>query len=140
MRLISAILTALLMFGCSASFHARRAIKKNPQAFRSDTVLVIDTVVMEIPKVDTTFIYQFDTVEYVQEDVIIKYHYDTLTNKVYINADCPDQETIIKTKTITLPPIIIKPNIWDKIKSGFIISLIIVVVALIAKSVIKSVL
>lgn len=116
----------LLLCSCSASYHAKRAIKKNPQAFKADTTIVIDTVVLEVPKIDTTFIYQFDTVEYFQEDVRIKYHFDTLTNEVFIEADCPDQEVITKTETITLPPIIIKPTIWARIKSGVIIAAILI--------------
>ena len=134
MRLIPFI---ILLCSCSASYHAKRAIKKNPQAFKADTTIVIDTIVLEVPKIDTTFIYQFDTVEYIQEDVKIKYHFDTLTNQVYIEADCPDQEIITKTETITLPPILIKPTFWERIQSGFLITLIIVITLFFARMLIK---
>jgi len=119
--------------GCSASYHAKRAIKKNPQAFKADTTIVVDTLVIEVPKIDTTFVYDFDTVEVIVDDVKIKYHYDTLTRETYIEADCPDQEVLTETKTITLPPIIIKPSIWDRISSGLIIAAVILGILLLIK-------
>ena len=128
MRLVKSLIILLSLTSCSASYHARKAIKKNPQAFKADTTVIIDTVVVEVPKVDTAFVYQFDTVEYVQEDVRIKYFHDTTTQQVYIEADCPDQETVVETKTITLPPIIIKPTLKEKVLYGLIpVALIILV-------------
>ena len=132
-----ALIIALILSSCSASFHAKRAIKKNPNAFKADTTVVVDTLVIEVPKVDTSFVYQFDTVEMVINEVKIRHHYDTTTNEVYIEADCPDQEVITKTETITLPPIIIKPSWKDKIVSGLIIAAILIGLAILIHIVLK---
>ena len=140
MRSLLAILTVLFVTGCSASYHAKKAIKKNPLAFESDTTIVYKTVIVETPKVDTVFLSSIDTVEMVIDNVKIKHHYSQVTKEIFIEVDCPDVEIVTETKTITLPPIIIKPSFLDKLKSGLVLSLIIVVVVLIAKSVIKSVL
>ena len=94
---------------CSSSYHARKALKKNPQAFKADTVVVIDTVITQVPKIDTAFVYTYDTVEYIQEDVVVRFHFDTLTQKVFIEADCPDDTTLTETKTITETLIVKEP-------------------------------
>lgn len=120
-----------ILFSCSASFHARKALKKNPNAFDADTVVVIDTVRIEIPKVDTTFIYEYDTVEYIQDKVTVKYYHDTVTNQVFIQADCPDPEVITKTETITNTVVVKqKVRLKQKLMIGFwsILCLLIVLV------------
>jgi hypothetical protein len=118
---------ALFCGGCSASYHAKRALKKNPHAFKSDTTIVIDTVVVDVPEVDTVFMFKHDTVEMFVDRVKIKHHYNPVTKEVYIAADCPDQETIIKTETIT-ETVIIEPTRWDKIKSGLFIAVVLLTI------------
>jgi hypothetical protein len=116
----------ILLSSCSASWHVKKAIRKDPNIFEADTITVIDTIRIEVPKVDTSFVYQFDTVEMVINDVKIKHHYDTTTNEVYIEADCPDQEVITKTETIK-ETIVLKPSKWEKYKNGFLMALIFVI-------------
>lgn len=137
--MIKLFFTAVLIIGggCSASYHVKKAIKKNPLAFHADTLTVSDTIIIEVPKVDTVFTYRFDTVEYIKNRVKIKYHYDTLTKNVFIEADCPDDAVIYKTKTITLPPIIVKPSLWGAIKSGSVIAISLISLMIIAYLLIK---
>ena len=107
----------LSLCSCSANWHIRKAKKKDPSLF--DTVETVDTVVLEVPKVDTLFKQVRDTlIEYIQKDSIgqevkIKYLYNTVTDSVFIEVDCPDPEIITKTVTNTVE---IKPTIWQQIK------------------------
>ena len=111
-HIIIGVLAIILLSGCSASNLIRRAKRKDPSIFS----VKIDTVI------DTVFKYNFDTVEYWQDKVFIKYHYDTLTNNVFIEADCPDQEIITeyikKSEVVTL-----EPTLKDKLLGGVYIGL-----------------
>lgn len=122
---IKGIVLLILLSSCSASWHVKRALKKDPHVFKTDTVTLIDTITVEVPKVDTSFVYEFDTVEYIQESIKIKYFHDTLTNEVYIEADCPDSELISKTETITGTIIF-----WERWGSSLICFLVLLVMFL----------
>ena len=110
------LLALVLLSGCSASRLVRMAKKKDPSLFTVQIDTVRDTVFIQVAKVDTIFKYNFDTVEYFQDKVFIKYHYDTLTNEVFIEADCPDDsiivETITKTEMVTLEPTFMQKIQW----------------------------
>ena len=115
-RILSIVLAIVLLSGCSASRLVRMAKKKDPSLFTVQIDTIRDTVFIRVPKVDTVFKYNFDTVEYFQDKVFIKYHYDTLTNEVFIEADCPDDsiivETITKTEMVTLEPTFMQKIQW----------------------------
>ena len=125
MRLVKIIVKLLILFllvlfmSCSSQWHLRRAIKKDPSAFDTTRVVQLDTVIVPIESVDTVFKLQRDTlIEYLQNDVQIKYRYSTITDTLMIEVDCPDNEVVTKTVTETVP-IIIQPTIWDSLKLLF---------------------
>ncbi len=123
------VVILLLLSGCSASWHVRKAQKKDPSLFVRDTVTTFDTVWIEVSKVDTLFKYQFDTVEFWKDSVFVKYFYQPIDSTVYIEVDCPDQQTITKTNTVT-EVITLKPTFWQKVQyyiGGAIIVIILVV-------------
>ena len=113
---LSIVLAIVLLSGCSASRLVRMAKRKDPSLFTVQIDTIRDTIFISVPKVDTVFKYNFDTVEYYQDKVFIKYHYDTLTNDVFIEADCPDDsivvETITKTEMVTLEPTFMQKIQW----------------------------
>ena len=115
-RILSIVLAIVLLSGCSASRLVRMAKRKDPSLFTVQIDTIRDTIFISVPKVDTVFKYNFDTVEYYQDKVFIKYHYDTLTNDVFIEADCPDDsiivETITKTEMVTLEPTFMQKIQW----------------------------
>ena len=114
-----AILLFALFSSCSATWHIKRAKAKQPELFTYKETLKIDTLIKEVATVDTVFKQKTDTlIQFVQKDsihneVIIRYKYNTLTDSVFIEVDCPDNEVItkevIKTQTVE-----IKPSLWEK--------------------------
>ncbi len=129
------LILIILLSSCSASYHARKALKKNPKSFKSDTTVVIDTV---IQKGATTNIFLHDTLYLYKDTVIyqdrIKFQIvkDSLSGKPRIIIDCPEDTTINTTKTIT-DTLIVKPKkesifkrIYSKIKSSLLLSVFLV--------------
>ena len=110
---VGALFIALvLLSSCSGEFHARQALKKGVSVLKTDTVIRIDTVWRTVETVDTVFRYDYDTVTYYQDCTKVVYHYDTLTNDVYIEVDCPDCPEIIKE-------VIIDNTVLVEEKKGF---------------------
>ena len=120
--MIRATILLLLLSSCSASWHIQRAIKKDASLFDSTSVVATDTVRLITERVDTAFIQQRDTlIQYIQQDnegndVEIRYKWNTKTDSVFIEVDCPDQEVITNTITNT-NTLLIKPTLWQQIKS-----------------------
>lgn len=100
MRYLSIVLV-LFMCSCSASWHVKRAQKKDPSIFVVDTIRTVDTIYFEVARIDTLFKYKFDTVEFWKDSVYVKYFYQREDSTVYLEVDCPDSQEIIKTNTVT---------------------------------------
>ena len=101
MRLIKLIVLIVLLTGCSAKWHLKQAIKKNPamaqvSTYSIDTFFVCDSVVM----LDTFTTTEIDTVTLTKDGVttIVYRDHDVIRIKTVVKAD-----TIRYTKTITLP-------------------------------------
>jgi len=121
---------------CSASWHINRAIKKDPSILDTTRVVKRDTVIVPVTSVDTLFKLQRDTlVQYIQKDslnkeVIIKYRYNTVTDSVFIEVDCPDCNEMTTTITETVT---IKPTLRDFFKKYWWIFGIVVILPLFYK-------
>lgn len=109
---IVTLLLLISLMSCSAEWHINRAIKKNPNILDTTRVVTLDTVLVPVTSVDTAFILQRDTlVQYVQVDssgkeVEIRYKWNTKTDSIFIEVDCPDCENVTKTvtETVTIQP------------------------------------
>jgi hypothetical protein len=86
-----------------------------------------------VTKVDTLFKYRFDTVEFWKDSIFVKFFYEPIDSLVYLEIDCPDNQVITKTETIT-ETITLKPTIWEHVRNGLIAGLIIIVVIAIFKN------
>lgn len=93
--LIKNLLFVLLLTSCSAQYHLKRAIKKDPLILQKDTVTVIDTVVTAPVEIkDTVTLLEKDTLVITKEKLKLKIvrSFDTIS----VQAECAS-DTIINT-------------------------------------------
>jgi hypothetical protein len=112
MRLLKSILIALLLTSCSANWHIKRALKKDPSIMTY--TLVFDTVIIKKDRVlhDTFHTTEYDTVVMEDSFVYTKVIREKDIIKVYSKCKA---DTVRITKT--LPPqvnYIEKKNDWKK--------------------------
>ena len=87
--------TIVLLQSCSAQYHLKRAIKKDPAILKKDTVVVVDTVVTAPVEVrDTVTLSEKDTLVITKERLKLKIvrSFDTIA----VEAEC-ESDTIIST-------------------------------------------
>ena len=111
------LMMSILLTSCSAQWHLKRAVQKNPLILEKDTLIVMDTVVsLPVAITDTVIMKQHDTITLVKDRLrvrIVKVN-DTIT----IDAVC-DSDTIIRTIEVPYDKIVYieKENLFDKIKN-----------------------
>lgn len=102
---IISVICLVALTSCSASFHLRRAIEKDPTIIQPEIVQVVDTVIITpLERVETTFVaLPIDTITIEKERLRIKIRriHDTLR----VEGECRS-DTITITETIELPPVI----------------------------------
>ena len=102
---IISLICLVALTSCSASFHLRRAIEKDPTIIQPEIVQVVDTVIITpSERVETTFVaLPIDTITIEKERLRIKIRriHDTLR----VEGECRS-DTITITETIELPPVI----------------------------------
>lgn len=117
MRWLLFVVTVVLLAlwcSCSAQWHLRQSIKKDPSIFDTTRQVKRDTTFIKVASVDTVFKQKRDTViQYIQSDSIgreirVKYIWNTKTDTVMLDVDCGDQkvitETVIETRTVKVEP------------------------------------
>ena len=97
--------------GCSANWHLRKAIAKDPSILQPKELVLIDTVVVTPSlRVDTLAYFRTDTIT-IERDrlrVQIKRIHDTLR----ISAECK-ADTVRIVKEVEVPgPVVYKPRVW----------------------------
>ena len=102
---IISLICLVALTSCSASFHLKRAIQKDPTIIQPEIVQVVDTVIITpLERVETTFVaLPIDTITIEKERLRIKIRriHDTLR----VEGECRS-DTITITETIELPPVI----------------------------------
>ena len=102
---IISLICLVALTSCSASFHLKRAIQKDPTIIQPEIVQVVDTVIITpLERIETTFVaLPIDTITIEKERLRIKIRriHDTLR----VEGECRS-DTIRITETIELPPVI----------------------------------
>jgi hypothetical protein len=117
MKWLVKLIIMLLLTSCSAQWHLKKAVHKDPTILEKDTLVVTDTVVSPpVAITDTVIMKQHDTITLVKDRLrvnIVKVN-DTIT----IDAIC-DSDTIISIVEVPYDKIVYveKESLWDKIKN-----------------------
>jgi len=116
MKWLGRLTLLLLLTSCSAQWHLKKAVLKDPTILEKDTLVVTDTVVSPpVAITDTVTLKQHDTITLVKDRLkvkIVKVN-DTIT----IDAIC-DSDTIISVVEVPYEKIVYveKATLWDKFK------------------------
>jgi hypothetical protein len=107
----------LLLSSCSAQWHLKKAVQKDPMILKKDTLVVQDTLV--VPPVvlkDTVTLKQHDTITITKDRLRVKIV--KVNDTLIIDAKC-DSDTIVRTIEVPYDKIVYveKESVWDKIKS-----------------------
>ena len=104
MKWLVKLTLVLLLTSCSAQWHLKKAVQKDPSVLKRDTLIVKDTVVTQpVAITDTVTLKQHDTITLVKERLRVKIVKvkDTIT----IDAIC-DSDTIISVVEIPYEKIV----------------------------------
>ena len=117
MKWLAQLSLILLLSSCSAQWHLKKAVQKDPMILKKDTLVVQDTLV--VPPVvlkDTVTLKQHDTITITKDRLQVKIV--KVNDTLIIDAKC-DSDTIVRTIEVPYDKIVYveKQSIWDKIKS-----------------------
>ena len=140
MKWLVKLTLVLSLTSCSAQWHLKKAVHKDPTILKKDTLIVQDTVVTPpVAITDTVTLKQHDTITLVKDKLrvqLVKVN-DTIT----INAAC-DSDTIISVVEVPYEKIIYveQKTLWQKIQGlvfyfGLVLLALYIVRRLIDKSV-----
>lgn len=114
-----------MLTGCSANWHLKRAVQKNPTILTDGVVLEtrIDTHYVVTPelRVDTLHRFSTDTVTSYVDRVRIRTKVDTVNRTVYVDVVCPSDTVRVITECDTA---VMRP----RVRYGFPWWLVVVVV------------
>lgn len=117
------LLTLIIIGASSCTCEQRLAhvVKNCPGLVKRDTVMRVDTIVVEARSVDTVFHYlQKDTVIVKENGATIKYYYNTKDSTVYLRGEC-DTVRIIREVPVQVNSLEVKPKtFWDTLKDIFL--------------------
>jgi hypothetical protein len=117
MRWLVKLILVLSLTSCSAQWHLKKAVQKDPMILKKDTLVVQDTLV--VPPVvlkDTVTLRQHDTITITKDRLRVKIV--KVNDTLIIDAKC-DSDTIVRTIEVPYDKIVYveKESVWDKIKS-----------------------
>ncbi len=84
------------LFACSPQKRLNRLVKRNPELVRTDTIVLKDTIRdtisfnTDLVHLDTIISIKefYDTVTIIKDNLTIRYYYDTIEEKVYLEGQC----------------------------------------------------
>jgi len=139
---IQIVLISLLFICCSPQERLNRLITKHPELSQKDTIIVIDTVIVENYNYDTTTIIRLhDTTTVVNnERVILKYYYDTLREVIHHEVECLGDTVYTETIVTVEKAVFRELSWWEKYKEFIYIGLFLILILTILKKLGKIVL
>jgi hypothetical protein len=117
MKWLGQLSLILLLSSCSAQWHLKKAVQKDPMILKKDTLVVQDTfVVPPVVLKDTVTLRQHDTITITKNRLRVKIV--KVNDTLIIDAKC-DSDTIVRTIEVPYDKIVYveKESVWDKIKS-----------------------
>ena len=139
--LVQIILFSFLL-SCSPQQRLNRLLTKHPQLLERDTIVVIDSVIVENYVRDTTTIIEMhDTTTVINnERVVLKYFYDTLREVIHHEVKCLGDTVYVETLVPIEKAVFRELSWWDKYKEFIYIGLVLMMVLLVLKKIGKIVL
>ena len=131
-----------LLFSCSPQQRLNRLLTRHPQLLERDTIVVIDSVIVENYVRDTTTIIQVhDTTTVINnERVVLKYFYDTLREVIHHEVKCLGDTVYVETLVPIEKAVFRELSWWDKYKEFIYIGLVLMMVLFVLKKIGKIVL
>ena len=123
--LVKLILLSSLM-SCSAQWHLKKAVQKDPLILEKDTLVVTDTVVSPpVAITDTVTLKQHDTITVVKDR--LKVQLVRVNDTITIDAECAS-DTIVTTIKVPYEKVVYveQPSFGDKVKSLLLYLIIII--------------
>ena len=127
MKWLGRLIIALLLTSCSAQWHLKKAVQKDPLILERDTLVVTDTVVSPpVAITDTVTLKQHDTIV-IQKDRL-KVQLVKVNDTITINAECAS-DTIVTTIEVPYEKVVYveQPSLMDKIKSLLLYALLVII-------------
>lgn len=112
------LIAAIVLTGCSANWHLKRALVKNPALLTDGVVVetVTDTIEVVVPelRVDTLHEWSVDTVTTYVDRVRIRTKVDTVQRTVYVDVVCPSDTVYVEhtTERTVIQPTVRKGVDW----------------------------
>lgn len=130
-------LACLILFACTPQKRLNRLITRHPELLEMDTIVVIDTVIIENYNYDTTTIIKLhdSTIVINNEKVILRYFYDTLREIIYHEVECLG-DTVYTEKIITVEKAVFKElSWWEKYREFIYIGLVLILTLTVLKKI-----
>ena len=116
MKWLVKLILVLSLTSCSAQWHLKKAVQKDPMILKKDTLVVQDTfVVPPVVLKDTVTLKQHDTITITKDRLRVKIV--KVNDTLIIDAKC-DSDTIVRTIEVPYEKIVYveKATFWDKFK------------------------
>jgi hypothetical protein len=120
MKWLGKLILVLLLTSCSAQWHLKRAVQKDPMILKKDTLVVQDTfVVPPVVLKDTVTLRQHDTITITKDRLRVKII--KVNDTLIIDAKC-DSDTIVRTIEVPYDKIVYveKQSFKDKLFSSLL--------------------
>ena len=104
-KLILFLIMMYLLQSCSAGWHLRKAISKDPNILmQRDTVVETEVVVQEKTVTEKLIVNQIDTVVLMSPDGV-KVRLERIYDTVMVDVICPPETVMVET-IVELPPVV----------------------------------